>query len=212
MMTQIQIFHFNDLEVNTYVIWDETKECVIIDAGCVRDYECRELTDFIAKADLKPVYLLTTHYHIDHIMGNKFVKETYRIPVCAHAAGEIFWKRGDMWAYSFGVNKNDLIAPDSFLKDNDIITFGVSRLKVLYTPGHADGSVCFYNEKEGYVVVGDVLFYSSIGRTDLPSGNFDTIKKSIYEKLYILPDETIIYPGHGPKTTVGFEKEHNPFL
>lgn len=211
-MTQIKIFHFNDLEVNTFVIWDETGECVVIDAGCATDYECKALADFISENGLKPVHLLSTHYHIDHILGNKFVSETYQIPVTAHAAGEIFWKHGDLFASSFGVDRRELIAPDKFLKDGDVVVFGAGQLKVLYTPGHADGSVCFYNEKEGYVIVGDVLFYGSIGRTDLPSGNYDAIKKSIHEKLFTLPDDTVVYPGHGPKTAIGFEKMNNPYL
>lgn len=211
-MTQIKIFHFNDLEVNTFVLWDETKECVIIDAGCATERECQTLADFISENGLKPLYLLSTHYHIDHILGNKFVSETYQIPVTAHAAGAIFWKHGDLFASSFGVDKKTLIAPEKFVKEGDLITFGNSRLKTLYTPGHADGSICFYNEEDDYVIVGDVLFYGSIGRTDLPSGDYETIKKSIYEKLFTLPDDTVVYPGHGPKTTIAFEKTNNPFL
>lgn len=211
-MTEIKIFHFNDLEVNTFVIWDETNECVIIDAGCIAEPECNALTRFISEKELVPVHLLTTHYHIDHIMGNKFVKNTYNLPIEAHEAGKIFWEQGDMWANSFGIDPKELVPADRFLKDGDVITFGNSSLKVLYTPGHADGSVCFYNERDGYVIVGDVLFYSSIGRTDLPSGNYDTIKESIHQKLFTLPDNTVVYPGHGPKTTIGYEKMHNPFL
>jgi glyoxylase-like metal-dependent hydrolase (beta-lactamase superfamily II) len=211
-MTQIKIFQFNDFQVNTFVIWDDTKECVIIDPGCFSEGECRVLTDFIAGNGLRAVRLLNTHYHIDHILGNKQVRDFYRLRVEAHGAGSPFWNNAVMWAASFGVEQDDLVAPDVFLKDGDEICFGHSVLKVLYTPGHADGSVCFYNENERYVIVGDVLFYSSIGRTDLPTGNYDVLKQSIMEKLFTLPDDVTVYPGHGTKTTIGFERMNNPFL
>jgi len=208
----IQIFQFNDFQVNTFVIWDETKECIIIDPGCFSKTECAVLTDFIAKNGLQPVRLLNTHYHIDHILGNKYVKGHYRLQVEAHQTGYPFWTNGAIWAASFGVNEDDLVAPDVYLQDGEVIKFGHSSLKVLYTPGHADGSICFYNEDDKYVIVGDVLFYTSIGRTDLPTGNYDVLKQSIEDKLFTLPDNVTVYPGHGQKTTIGFEKMNNPFL
>ena len=211
-MTEKHIFQFNSFQVNTFVVWDETKECIIIDPGCLSEKECKVLTRFIAENHLQPVRLVNTHYHIDHILGNKFVKNYYRLPVEAHQAGKAFWDNASVWAANFGMNQDDLVAPDAYLQDGDEIKFGHSSLKVLYTPGHADGSICFYNKDENYVVVGDVLFHTSIGRTDLPTGNYDILRQSITEKLFTLPDETVVYPGHGPKTTIGFEKMHNPFL
>jgi len=211
-MTQMQIFQFNDFQVNTFIIWDDTKECIIIDPGCSSKAECDVLTTFIAENGLKPVRLLNTHYHIDHILGNKYVKNYYQLAVEAHQSGNMFWEDSSIWAASFGVKEDDLVAPDTYLKDGDEIKFGHSLLKVLYTPGHAAGSICFYNENDRYVIVGDVLFRTSIGRTDLPTGNFDILKKSIEEKLFTLPDDVTVYPGHGFKTTIGFEKENNPFL
>ena len=211
-MTHIKIFQFNSFQVNTFVIWDDSKECVIIDPGCFPEAECNVLTGFIVENGLHPVRLLNTHYHIDHILGNKFLKNHYRLSVEAHQAGNPFWTNGEIWAATFGVNEDDLVAPDAYLQDGDVVKFGHSTLKVLYTPGHADGSICFYNENDRYVIVGDVLFHTSIGRTDLPTGNYDLLKQSITEKLFTLPDDVTVYPGHGPKTTIGFEKENNPFL
>ena len=211
-MTKMRIFQFNSFQVNTFVIWDGTKECIIIDPGCLSEAERNVLTRFIADHQLRPTHLLNTHYHIDHILGNKYVKNHYHLSVEAHQAGDSFWKNASGWAANFGLNQDDLLAPDAYLKDGDEIKFGHSSLNVLYTPGHADGSICFYNKTDSYVIVGDVLFHTSIGRTDLPTGNYDVLKQSIMEKLFTLPDETVVYPGHGPKTTIGFEKENNPFL
>jgi glyoxylase-like metal-dependent hydrolase (beta-lactamase superfamily II) len=211
-MTQIQIFQFNSYQVNTFVIWDDTKECVIIDPGCFSKEEHSALTRFIEENGLKPVHLLNTHYHIDHVLGNKFIKNHYNLPVEAHQAGSPFWEYGSVWAAGFGIKEDDLVAPDAYLKDGDEVKFGNSSLEVLYTPGHADGSICFYNEADNYVIVGDVLFHTSIGRTDLPTGDYDVLKQKITEKLFTLPDETVVYPGHGPKTTIGFEKMNNPYL
>jgi glyoxylase-like metal-dependent hydrolase (beta-lactamase superfamily II) len=211
-MTQIQIFQFNSFQVNTFVIWDDTKECIIIDPGCFSKEEYKVLTAFIAEKSLKPVRLFNTHYHIDHIVGNKYIKNHYLLSVEAHQAGKSFWTNASVWAASFGINQDDLVAPDAYVQDGDEIKFGHSSLKVLYTPGHADGSVCFYNENDRYVIVGDVLFQTSIGRTDLPTGNYDVLKQNITEKLFTLPNDVTVYPGHGPKTTIGFEKVNNPFL
>jgi glyoxylase-like metal-dependent hydrolase (beta-lactamase superfamily II) len=211
-MTQQRIFQFNSFQVNTFVIWDETKECIIIDPGCLSEKERTILTRFIADNQLKPVHLLNTHYHIDHILGNKYVNNYYRLPVEAHSGGSPFWENTSYWAANFGLKHDDLVAPDAYLQNGDEIKFGNSSLKVLYTPGHADGSICFYNKDEKYVIVGDVLFHTSIGRTDLPTGNYDVLKQSIKEKLFTLPDKTVVYPGHGQQTTIGYEKVNNPFL
>lgn len=211
-MSEIKVFTFNAFSVNTLILFDETKECAIIDCGCSNKAEQRELIDFITENNLKPVRLLNTHYHIDHIIGNKFIKETYGISPEAHKDGEVFWDKRKMWTSVFGIAEQDLIKVENFLKEGDVVHFGNIELEVIETPGHAAGSISFYNKQENYVIVGDVLFLQSIGRTDLPTGNSDILIDQIYKKLFTLPDNTKIIPGHGPFSDIGFEKKNNPYL
>jgi glyoxylase-like metal-dependent hydrolase (beta-lactamase superfamily II) len=211
-MIKIQKFVFNTFQVNSYILYDESGECVIIDAACYESSEKKEITGFIAGNNLKLVRNLNTHCHIDHILGNGFIAETYGIYPEYHEASVNFLTAAPEIAMSFGYSVNDIPAPARFLRDNEKIRFGVSTLEVLYTPGHADGSVCFYSKEQGFVVTGDVLFRDTIGRTDLPSGNLDLLMNSIHEKLFPLPDETVVYAGHGPETTIGYEKQNNPFI
>ncbi|MDD4847732.1 MAG: MBL fold metallo-hydrolase [Bacteroidales bacterium] len=211
-MIQIKVFVFNVFSVNTLVLYDETKECVIIDPGCSTSNEQQELQEFITEHRLKPVHLLNTHYHIDHILGNKWVKETYQIVPEAHAAGQIFWGNKKMWSTIFHINEDDLIPAEKYLSEQEIIHFGNSSLQVIETPGHADGSLSFYSSTDHFVIVGDVLFLQSVGRSDLPTGNFDILKQQIQTKLFVLPDNTKVIPGHGPFTEIGFEKKSNPYL
>jgi glyoxylase-like metal-dependent hydrolase (beta-lactamase superfamily II) len=185
---------------------------VIIDAACYENSEKQEVEEFIMKNNLKLVRNLNTHCHIDHILGNGFIAETYGIYPEYHEASVSFLASAREIAGSFGYTMNGIPAPARYLKDNEKIKFGNSVLEVLYTPGHADGSVSFYNKKQGFVITGDVLFRDTIGRTDLPSGNFDLLMKSIREKLFTLPDDTMVYAGHGPETTIGYEKLNNPFI
>lgn len=209
---QIKKFVFNPFQVNTYLIYDQTGECVIIDAACGESREEEELFHFIQNKGLKPAHLLSTHQHIDHILGNDYASETYDIPLSAHADGLVYLTNAIEHAQSFGLQLRKVCQPKHFLQDGQIIRFGESSLKVLHTPGHALGSVCFYSKEDGFVVAGDVLFYQSIGRTDLPGGDYDVLKQSIWEKLFVLPESTIVYPGHGPETTIGSEKVSNPFV
>ncbi|MGD0711443.1 MAG: MBL fold metallo-hydrolase [Bacteroidales bacterium] len=211
-MTAIKKFVFNSIQVNTYLLYDESGECIIIDAGCMGRDEENELTGYIEKKNLKPVRLLNTHTHVDHIAGNKFVSEKYNIPLTIHKEGMQFIQSAKTYGASFNFDIGDTIDPSSYINDGDIIKFGQSELKVIYTPGHANGSVCFYCEKDKFVIVGDVLFYGSIGRTDLPTGNYDLLLSSIKNKLFTLPDDTIVFTGHGGRTTIGHEKTTNPFL
>ena len=197
-MIKIQKFIFNTFQVNTYILIEGTGECMIIDAACFENSEKQELKEFIVKNNLKPVRNLNTHCHIDHILGNSFIAETFRIYPEYHEGSVPFLYAADEIAKSFGYTIKDIPAPARYLKDNEMITLGTSVIAVLYTPGHADGSVCFYNKKQGFVISGDVLFRDSIGRTDLPSGNFDLLMKSISEKLFTLPDDTIVYAGPWP--------------
>jgi glyoxylase-like metal-dependent hydrolase (beta-lactamase superfamily II) len=211
-MIKIQKFVFNTFQVNSYILQEESGECVIIDAACYEDREKQEVKEFIEKNNLKLVRNLNTHCHIDHILGNGFIAETFGIYPEFHEASVPFLVAASEIAVSFGYAMNEIPAPTRYLIENEKITFGTSVLKVLYTPGHADGSVSFYNKEQGFVITGDVLFRDTIGRTDLPSGNFDLLMKSIREKIITLPDDTVIYPGHGPETTVGYEKQNNQFI
>ena len=211
-MINIKRFTFNPFQVNTFILYDDTKECVIIDPGCEEEFECRSLLDFIENEELKPVKQLCTHTHIDHIMGSNMVEERLGIGLEVHEAGMLFLERAASTAASYGLTLSKAPETSHFLSEGEIITFGNSKLEVLYTPGHANGSVCFLCREQNFVVVGDVLFNMSIGRTDFPTGDFDLLQKSIFEKLFVLPDETIVYPGHGPDTSIGYEKNNNPFL
>ena len=211
-MINIQKLVFNPFQVNTYVVSDESRQCAIIDAACYGDHENRILEEYIRKEELIPVRLIYTHCHTDHILGNMFVTGRYHLEPEVHPEGKLFREMAKEFSSVFGVNYEGSMEPSRFLEEGDEIRFGNSSLKVLYTPGHADGSICLWSESQRFVMVGDVLFYTGIGRADLPTGNFDLLKASILQKLFTLPDDTIVYPGHGPQTTIGFEKKHNPFL
>lgn len=211
-MITVQRFPFNAFQVNTYVLNDETGECVIIDAGMQETAEEDEIVGYIEGNRLKPVMLLNTHTHIDHILGNASLAEKYNLQLAAHRDAEKMMTNAGAYALTFGISLPEVKKIDRFLEDGEKIEFGNSTLNTLHTPGHADGSVCFYSAKDNFVITGDVLFNQSIGRTDLPTGDYDLLQKSIWERLFILPDETVVYPGHGPETTIGFEKLNNPFV
>lgn len=211
-MIQIKKFVFNPFQVNTFVLYDETKECVIIDPGCSDGTESLELMDFIKEEGLKPVRMLLTHTHVDHVIGINMMEEMLGIKTEAHEAGLVFLDHTISTAATYGISIDKNPSVGIYIKEGDEITFGKSKLDVLYTPGHADGSVCFLSRKDNFVVVGDVLFQMSIGRTDFPTGDYDLLKQNIFEKLFTLPDDTVVYTGHGPETSIGFEKSNNPFL
>ncbi|MEI7595998.1 MAG: MBL fold metallo-hydrolase [Bacteroidota bacterium] len=211
-MITLKTLIFNAFQVNNYLLFDETNECVIIDAANSDANEDAKLFRYIEENHLKPVCLLSTHAHVDHILGNKSIIEKYNIPYKIHLAGKSFLYSAVEHGEMFGFKVKPSPMPTDYIEDNDIIKFGNSEIKALYTPGHAEGSLCFYSEQEGFLISGDVLFHGSIGRTDLPTGDFDTLIKSIKEKILSLPNDTIVYPGHGPETTVAYEKENNPFF
>ena len=211
-MIKIQRFVFNSFQVNCYILSVGSGDAVIIDAACYGNREKQELEDYIGNNNLKLLRNLNTHCHVDHILGNSFIAETYGILPEYHEASSPFMVTVKEIAGSFGYAINEILNPARYLVNNEKITLGNSELEVLYTPGHADGSVCFYNKAQGFVLTGDVLFKDTIGRTDLPSGNFDLLMKSIREKLFTLPDDTLVYPGHGPDTSIGYEKMNNPFI
>lgn len=211
-MIKIKKFTFNAFQVNTYLLYDESNECVIIDPGCYDEAEKEELTEFIRSNGLIPVRLLNTHSHIDHIVGNRFITEKYTLKLEAHPGGTKFIDHSDQTAFIYGFEGVKMKQIDLHLKEGDNIHFGNSVLEVLETPGHANGSVCFLSREQKFVITGDVLFYQSIGRTDLPDGNYKTLLNSIEQKLLTLDNQYVVYPGHGPETTIGFERMSNPFL
>ncbi len=210
-MLSIQSFVFNPFSENTYVVFDETKEAVIIDPGCYEPEEKKELDRFISEQGLKIKYLLNTHCHIDHVLGNDHVKEKYKVPFLTHRIEEMVLKAVKSYAPNYGFAAYREALPDQFLEEGDEVRFGNTKWKVLFLPGHSPGHVAFYNEKEKTIFSGDVLFEQSIGRTDLPGGNFETLIQSIHQKLFTLPDAVVVYAGHGSTTTIGKEKASNPF-
>lgn len=205
-------FVFSPFQENTYLLYDKTKECVIIDPGCYDENERNRLVELIESRDLKPVKLINTHCHIDHIFGNKFVSEKYNLPLESHKDEQQTIEYSKLAAQMYGLKLEESPAISVFWEEGDVITFGESELEVLFTPGHSPASISFYNRKGNFVIGGDVLFYESIGRTDLPGGNFETLATMIRTKFFTLPDETKVYSGHGGVTTVGHEKRNNPFL
>ncbi len=210
-MLQIKSFTFNPLQENTYILYDETKECVIIDPGCYEREEEEELVSFIEDNNLKVVLLLNTHCHIDHVLGNYFVKAKYKVKLLIHPKDEPVLKAVKVYAPNYGLSQYQEALPDGFFEEGEIISWGNQQLKVLFVPGHSPGHVAFHHQVKKIVIGGDVLFLNSIGRTDLPGGNFETLINSIHQKLFTLQDDTTVYPGHGLKTTIGFEKKSNPF-
>lgn len=211
-MSRIASFNFNPFSENTYVVYDDTLQCIIIDPGCYTREEKKELTDFIAGKKLLPQYILNTHCHIDHVLGNYFISETYRIPLAIHAGELPVLQAVDTYADTMGFVYEKSPDPEIFLEPGSAFSFGNTQLDILFTPGHSPASVCFYNKREGYVISGDVLFLDSIGRYDLPGGNLDTLLESIHSQLMSLKDIVNVYPGHGAQTTVGRERRFNPFL
>jgi hydroxyacylglutathione hydrolase len=205
-------FTFNPFSENTYVLHDQTGACVIIDPGCYEKKDQDILQAFITTQELKVVLLLNTHCHIDHVFGNAWVMQKYQVPFLIHPDDLPTLNAVPVYAPSYGFPLYQPAEPSGFLKPGENITFGETELQVLFTPGHAPGHVVFYHEKSKTCLGGDVLFQRSIGRTDLPGGDHETLLRSIRTQLFTLPDEVVVYPGHGPSTTIGEEKQSNPFL
>ena len=211
-MISIHYFTFGPMGENTYILWDETKECVIIDPGNYNHTENKELSDFITKNGLKPVHLLLTHGHIDHINGNRYVLDTYNLLPEMHQDDIYFIEHHSISANMYGLKVDQSPMPKVLLNEGDIVTFGNSALEIVHTPGHSPGSISFFNKADKFMISGDVLFYACIGRTDLPMGNYETLIKSIKQKLLPLGDDMTVYSGHGQETTIGSERMYNTFL
>ena len=210
-MLHINAFVFNPFEENTYVLYDETKACVIIDPGCYETDEKEELTSFIKDNNLQVSMLLNTHCHIDHVLGNSLVKEKYKVKLYIHQKDEVVLRAVSSYASNYGFHQYQPAEPDAYLEEGKTITFGNQTLEIIFVPGHSPGHVAFYHREQKLIIGGDVLFNRGIGRTDLPGGDFHTLIDSIRRKLFALPDDVTVYPGHGPETTLGYEKKTNPY-
>lgn len=212
-MIIIHQFTFSPFSENTYILFDESKECVVIDPGCYEPSEKQELSDFISDKKLTPVKLLNTHCHIDHIFGNKYVSEKYSLKPEAHPEEMFNLKYAGQVAELYGITAFEPSpSPAVFLKEGDIIRFGNSVLDIIFVPGHAPGHIAFVNREQKFVIGGDVLFYGSIGRTDFPGCSHEALLNSIKTNFFSLGDDFRVLPGHGQETTIGFEKKNNPFL
>lgn len=210
-MLRIKKFTFNPFGENTYVLFDDSKECVVIDPGCYEKAEQQELTAFIDSNQLVVKMLLNTHCHIDHVLGNAFVKRKFNVGLFINPIEEPMLRAVKSYASNYGFFQYEDSVADGFLTEKDVVTFGEQKLQILFVPGHSPGHIAFYDEASKILVGGDVLFENSIGRTDLPGGNFNTLINSIHEKFFTLPDDVTVYCGHGEETSIGFEKRTNPF-
>jgi hydroxyacylglutathione hydrolase len=211
-MLRVKRFIFNPVQENTYVVYNGKDACAIIDPGCYFPEEKNSLSSWLKESGLRPNLLLNTHCHLDHVFGNKWVAENFNLEL--QIGEKELWtfnfapESGIRWNMPFENYSGDIL----FLKEGDEIPMGDDKLEVIFAPGHSVGHVVFYDRKQGMLIGGDVLFRMGIGRTDIPGGDSNTLIKTISEKLFSLPDETIVYPGHGEPTTIGYEKENNPFL
>jgi glyoxylase-like metal-dependent hydrolase (beta-lactamase superfamily II) len=211
-MLKIKSFVFSPIQENTYLLYNEFNDCLIIDPGCYFPEEKDELKAFITQSGFKPKMLLNTHCHLDHVFGNKFIAETYSLTLQLHQKEKVLLDYAPTSGLMYDMPFDNYAGEYIYLKEGDIVKLGDDELKVIETPGHSPGHICFYCAKQNFIISGDVLFNRSIGRTDLPGGDHETLLKNIREKLFVLPDETQVYSGHGPVTTIGEEKAENPFL
>ncbi|MEO8720002.1 MAG: MBL fold metallo-hydrolase [Ginsengibacter sp.] len=211
-MFQIKSFIFNPIQENTYILYNEFNECIIIDPGCYDDAEKEELKTYISLHKLQPKILLNTHCHLDHVFGNKFIAEEYNLTLNTHLLEKEILEMAPASGLMFNLPFDNYQGEVNYLEEGDVVTLRDDQLKIIHAPGHSPGSICFYCEKQHFIISGDVLFYNSIGRTDLPYGNLEDLIKSIKEKLFKLPENVEVFPGHGVQTTIGNEISHNPFL
>lgn len=211
-MIKVEKFVVNPLGENSFILSDETGECIFVDPGFFYEEEHKEIKVYIKENNLTPVKITNTHCHFDHIMGVEFVRNEYNIPFQAHAEDAFWVEKAIDQGKMFGFEMKPVAPIDNFLSENEIIEFGNSSLEIIHIPGHSPGHIVFYSKPEKILIAGDVLFYGSIGRTDLPGGNHGDLISNIRTKLFKLPNNTKVFCGHGPETTLGFEKNNNPFL
>jgi hydroxyacylglutathione hydrolase len=211
-MLTVQPFTFNPVQENTYVLYNEKGECCIIDPGCYFASEETALTSFVEDNHLTPVLLLNTHCHLDHIFGNRFVHKKYGLLLHLHQLEKRVLEYGPTSGQAWGLPFDNYDAELVFIDEGQTIRIGDEELEILFTPGHSPGSISFYSKAHKFVIAGDVLFQGSVGRTDLPGGDFTILEESIKTKLYTLPEDVIVFPGHGDSTTIGDEMKSNPFV
>lgn len=211
-MLQVKAFENNPYQENTYLVYDEDGQCAIIDPGMYTASEQNVVTNFIKQNNLTPVILLNTHCHIDHVLGNKFIFDQYGLKPQFHKGELEVLASIPGYAPQMGFRYEVSPIPDTYLPETGKVAIGSSEFELIFAPGHSPAHLCFYAPKENFLIGGDVLFRGSIGRSDLPGGNFKQLISNIETKLFALPDDCIVYPGHGPETTIGYEKQYNPFL
>lgn len=211
-MLNVHSFIFNTFQENTYIVYDENGLCAIFDPGMSNYEEEAAFVSFVEQNNLKPIALYNTHCHIDHVLGNHFIFEKYGLIPQFHEGEVPVLVAVQNMAPMYGFRYETSPIPETFLEEGQAIEIGKHTLGLLFVPGHSPAHLCFYSAQDGFVIGGDVLFRNSIGRTDLPGGNHQQLLDNIQQKMYVLPDETIVFPGHGPSTTIGFEKETNPFV
>lgn len=211
-MLNLKVFIFSPIQENTYLLYNDKKECIIIDPGCYFEHEKEELVSFINENKLTPAMLLNTHCHLDHVFGNKFLSEKYGLVLQLHSLEEQMLAMAPASGLMFDMPFDNYTGKFIFLKEGGKIILGDDELEIIHSPGHSPGSICFYCKAQQFIIGGDVLFNGSIGRTDLPMGDHNTLVKSIKEKIFVLPDDVIVYSGHGEPTTIGKEKKFNPFV
>ncbi len=211
-MINIKTFTFNSFQVNTYLLFDETNSAIIIDPACNGDNEFNMLSGFISENNLKLEKIINTHGHIDHIVGVKKVSDEFEVPFFIHKDDNFLLEMAPQMGALFGFDVDDVKKPDGFINEGEKITFGSSALIPIHVPGHSPGSIVYYCEENAFAIVGDVLFAGSIGRTDLPGGNYELLISGISSKLMSLPPDTKVYSGHGTETSIKQEHDTNPFL
>jgi len=211
-MMNLKQFTFNPIQENTYVVYTEKGECCIIDPGCYSFNERKELKNFISEHQLRPKYLLNTHCHLDHVFGNKFIHDEYGLTLHLHTKEKLVLDNAPASGLLFGLPVDQYTGELVYIDESNTLELGDDRFEILFTPGHSPGSISFYCRAQQWVIAGDVLFRLGVGRTDLPGGHFETLMNSIRGKLFSLPDDVTVHPGHGPSTTIGYERGNNPFL
>jgi len=209
---KIHRFTFNEFEENTYILYDETGECAIIDPGCSNEQERNQLDAYISAEGLQPTLLINTHGHIDHIYGLNHVHEKYTLDLHIHQGEKVVIDMAPQIGQMYGIPFEPVDVPMHHIDENDMAKFGNTELEIFFTPGHSPASICFFHRESAQLIAGDVLFQGSIGRTDLPGGDYDTLIGSIVDNLLQLGDQVIVYPGYGPETTIGAERRSKPFL
>ncbi|AZA75502.1 MBL fold metallo-hydrolase [Chryseobacterium indoltheticum] len=211
-MFQIQAFVFNFASENTYVLFNENKNAWLIDPGNMNEQETQSISNFITENNLNIQKIVLTHAHIDHVLGLQWAYDTFKVPVTMHQDDKEVLDMFQISGMRFGFTLDHIKVDLNYIKEGDELDFDGEKFKIYHVPGHSPGSVVYHNETQKFMISGDVLFEGSIGRTDLYKGNYDQLIEGIKTKLFVLDEETQVFSGHGNPTTIGFEKQYNPFL